>query len=359
MNTLRVGVAGLGRGRLFVDVLGGIDECEVVAVCAPREKALAPYRDRMAVHTEYDAFLGEGLDIVAVITPGPVHAEQSVKAMRAGAHVLCETPCVYSLAEAREVVDAVRSTGKTFMLAEDYIWQGWSEHIKRKAEEGCFGEILYAEGDYTHDCRDLMLVTDDGYVPYAERHAHPEARKSWRATSLPPIYYTSHTLGPLLEFMEDRVVSAIGLSTGTRTAPDLGTIDLETGLFETEKGSIIRLTNGFTLAHPMATHYSLAGTKGSFKMQSAGGSSFVWYTEKADPPMSGWERAPESWTERTDGENSVVVMTREFVASVLDGTPPPLDVYRSLDFVLPGIIAHESAVQGGVKLQVPDLRASA
>jgi len=348
-------VAGLRRGRLFVDLFNETDECEVVAVCDPVEKALEGF-EGIAVHQDYDQFLEAGLDIVAVITPGPAHAEQAILALQSGAHVLCETPCVYSIAEARAVVRACNESGKTFMLAEDYIWNGWAESIKARAVEGCFGDIVYAEGDYTHDCRDIMLMTDDGYIPYAERDRYPEARKSWRATDLPPLLYTSHTLGPLLHFIDDRVVSAVGLSTGSRTAPDLGTIDLEAGLLETEKGAIIRLTNGFTVAHPMALHYSLCGTRGSIKMQQTGSRSFVWFSERTEPAMSGWESAPEEWQERADGRSGVEAMTREYVACIGAGTPPPLDVHRSLDFVLPGVMAHGSALQGGVKLEVPDLR---
>lgn len=355
MTRLRVGVAGLGRGRMLVNIFRDIGECEVVAVCDPQEKALQGYGG-LAAHTDYDRFLETGLDIVAVITPGPLHADQAVKAMQAGAHVLCETPCVYSVEEAQAVVQAGLASGRIFMLAEDYIWNGWAESIKARAVEGCFGDIVYAEGDYTHDCRDIMLISHDGYIPYAERDKYPDAHKSWRATDLPPILYTSHTLGPLLHFMEDRVISAVGLSTGSKTAPDLGTIDLEVGLFETEKGSIIRLTNGFTLAHPYGLHYSLCGTKGSIKMQSAGAQSFVWFSEQAEPAMSGWEPAPQEWLQRADGGNGVEAMTREFVAAVIGSAPPPIDVHRSLDFVLPGVMAHESAMQGGVKLDVPDLR---
>jgi len=356
MSKLRVGVAGLGRGRRFVDLFSQSDGCEVVAVCDPAERTLEPY-GQLAAHTDFDEFVGEELDVVAVITPGPLHAEQSIKAMTAGAHVLCETPCVYSVAEAEAVVDCVRRTGKTFMLAEDYIWQGWVVNLKDRAEEGLLGEIVYAEGDYTHDCRDLMLATEEGFVPYAERDRHPNARKTWRATDLPPLLYTSHTLGPLLHLMDDRVVSAVGLSTGCRTAPDLGTTDLEAGLFETEKGSIIRLTNGFSLAHPMATYYGLCGTRGSVKMQRAHEATFIWYSEEARPAMSGWQRAPEEWQARPDGENPVAAMVREFVESVVGDAAPPIDVYRSLDFVLPGITAHESAQRGGEKMAVVDLRA--
>lgn len=349
MGPLRVGVAGLGRGRMFVDMFNDTTGCKVVAVCDPIEAVLAGYED-IAAHTSYDDFLGEGLDVVAVITPGPVHAEQSVKAMDSGAHVLCETPCVYSQEEARAVVEATGRTGRQFMLAEDYIWMGWAVRIKQKAMEGAFGEIVYAEGDYTHDCRDIMLMDENGYVPYAERDKHPGAKKSWRATHLPPIIYTSHTLGPLLHIMDDRVVSATGLSTGSHTAPDLGTIDLEAGLFQTEKGAIVRLTNGFTVAHPYALYYNLVGTKGSVKLMRTGDDFFVWYSECEG--MGGWEAAPADWLDRPDGENHVAVMIREFAESIQNGTPPPLDVHRSMDFVLPGVVAHESALQGGVRMAV-------
>ncbi|MFC1671626.1 Gfo/Idh/MocA family protein [Planctomycetota bacterium] len=355
MKNLRIGVAGLGRGKLFIKHFEQIPGCEVVAVCDSIEAALEPFRN-FSAHTEYDEFLKEHLDIIAVITPGPVHAEQSVKAMESGAHVLCETPCVYSLAEAQEVVECVKKTGRKYMLAENYIWAGWMHNIKQKADEGLFGEIVYAEGDYTHDCRNLMLLTNDGYIPYAERDKHPDAKKSWRATDLPPIYYTSHTLGPLLVLMDDRVTSVVGMSTGCRTAPDLETIDLESALMQTEKGSIIRLTNGFALAHPFSTHYSIAGTKGSLKMQRAKSPTFVWYTDEADPPMEGWEEAPEEWLTRPDGADDTLVMMRDFVTSILNDTPEPIDVYRSMEFVLPGVLAHESAMQGGVKIEVPDLR---
>jgi len=311
MGKLRIGVAGLGRGRMFVERFNELPECEVVAVCDESQKALADF-DHIAAHTSYDDFVAEGLDVVAVITPGPVHAQQAVKAMESGAHVLCETPCIYSVGEARSIIATVGKTGKKYMLAEDYIWMGWAIKFEEMAKAGRFGQIVYAEGDYTHDCRDFMLMTENGYIPYAEREKYPDAKKSWRVTDLPPIFYTSHTLGPLLHFMEDRIVSAIGLSSGTHTAPDLGTIDLEVGLFETEKGAIIRLTNGFTVAHPCGFLYNLVGTEGSAKLQtagevaigavqSAGGAAMLWYSEKAKHKMDDWEKLSLEWGTRPDG----------------------------------------------------------
>lgn len=352
MTNLRVGVVGLGRGQMFVDLFDGHPACEVVAVCDPVEQMLEKYSDIVATKS-FEEFLEQSLDIVAVISPGPAHAEQSIKAMDAGAHVLCETPCVYSVEEAASVVETSKRTGRTYMLAEDYIWQGWAVKMKQLATEGMFGDVVYAEGDYTHDCRDFMLNVEFWHIPYASRKEHPEAVKTWRATDLPPIYYTSHTLGPLLHVMDDRIVSAVGMSTGTHTAPDLGTIDVETAIFQTEKGSVVRLTNGFTVAHPYSLYYNLVGTKGAMKLHSTGGGLFTWYSEAADPPMADWQDAPDAWKKREDGEDHVAVMVGEFVDSVLNDTPPPISAARSLDFVLPGILAHESAMNGSVKIDVP------
>jgi predicted dehydrogenase len=351
---LRCGVVGLGRGKAFVKAFANIADCEVVAVCDPNPatfeglSGLKTYRD-------YDRFLDEKFDIVAIVSPGPVHARQSLAALERGMNVICETPCVYSIEEARAVVKAVEETGLKYMLAENYIWMGWFTAFQEMAAEGKFGEIVYAEGDYTHDCRDIMLIREGGFVPYAERDQHADAVKTWRATDLPPIQYCSHTLGPILRLSDDRVTSAYGLSVMGKVAPDLAPTDLEAALFETEKGAVIRLTNGFTVAHPAAFYYNFVGTRGSAKFFRAGSSTAKYWTELGGKPGE-WEELAARFAKRGDGQNDLEAMLAEFVQSVQEDTSPPIDVHESMDMTLPGIIAHQSGLEGGVKLQVPNSR---
>jgi len=350
LSNLRIGVAGLGRGRQFVNIFRSLSSCIITAVCDNNPEALEPFSD-LAAYTDYEEFLHEDLDVVAVITPGPGHAEQSIKALKSGAHVLCETPNVYSLDEARQVLSAVNDTGLKYMLAENYLWDEWVLDVKQKINDGCLGDIIYAEGDYTHDCRDLMLLDDNGYVPYSDRGKHPDAVKSWRATGLPPLVYCSHTLGPLLFLMDDRAVSVTGFSTGSRTAPDLGAIDLEAALIQTENGAVIRMTNGFTVAHPMSTFYKLVGTKGSIQFGSITGNKFLFYSDE-DPSCG------KTWQEiqlKNSNTTSTEQMIEEFVTCIINKTPLPLDPFRSMEMVLPGILGHESALQEGAKINIPDL----
>ena len=355
---LKCGVAGLGRGRTFVEELRKISGCEVVAVCDENPHKLEDYGD-LRTFTEYDAFINDGgMDVVAIITRGPDHAAQSVTALGAGLHVICETPCVYTVDEAREVVNAARSSSAKYMLTEDYIFMGWVQTWEKLIEDGKLGEIVYAEGEYTHDCRNIFFIDESGaYVPLKDRDKHSNLGLAWRATDLPPLKYCSHTLGPLLHLMSDRCVTASGLQSGCKSVPGSGAIDMEVGIFKTEKGSLVRLTNGFSIAHPFAYFVGLYGTKGSVKMLRIGESSVkAWFEDEHSG--SSWVDLPAQWADRDDGRVWLSVCIEGFIDSVRNDTEPPIDVYKSMDYTLPGICAHDSAEQGGNVMEIPDLRGS-
>ncbi len=352
---LRWGVAGLGRGTRFVEWLSALDGCEVVAVCDVSEAALKRF-DGLQTYTDYSEFLEKSdLDVVAVITPGPEHASHSLAAMEAGCHVLSETPCVYSIAEAQAVAAAVERTGLKFMLAEDYIWMGWCQNLKAIVEAGRVGDIVFAEAEYTHDCRGGMLVDANGKrYPASAWGSREDLKPTWRASDLPPLFYCSHTLGPLLYLMQDRCTTALGLNTGAKVAPEVCPVDMESGLLQTEAGCAIRLTNGFCIAHPFSLFTGLYGSRGSIRMVNLGGLQVKAWFE--DDPGDGWQDLPMQYQERADGRHWVTVMLEEFIVAIRDDTDPPVDVYRAMEYTLPGICAHLSAEQGGELVAVPDLR---
>ncbi len=355
--SLRWGVAGLGRGRRFVEWISAIDGCEVVAVCDASEAALEPFGG-LQTYTDYTEFLDKAEpDVVAVITPGPAHASQAVAAMEHGCHVLSETPCVYSIEEAQAVVETTQRTGLKYMLAEDYIWMGWCQNLKHFVDDGKLGDIVFAEAEYTHDCRGGMLIDADGkHYPASAWGTRDDLTPTWRASDLPPLFYCSHTLGPLLHLMEDRCTMAMGLNTGAKVAPEVCRVDMESGLLQTAGGRAIRLTNGFCIAHPFSLFTGLYGTNGSIRMVNLGGLQVkAWFEEQAQE--SQWWDLPMAYEEREDGRHWVTVMLEEFVASIRDDAQPPMDVYASMDCTLPGICAHMSAEQGGAQVRVPDFRA--
>ena len=67
---------------------------------------------------------------------------------------------------------------------------------------------------------------------------------------------------------------------------------------------------------------------------------------------------PHAPPEATAGGHgtSEYYMVDSFVQAALSGSTPPIDVYRALDFSVPGLCAHRSAEQGGQPVEVPDFR---
>ena len=85
-----------------------------------------------------------GVDLVDLCVPTPLHHAQSIAALKAGKHVLCEKPLALTSAKARDIVRAAGSASGFFMPAMCMrFWPGWS-WLKQVATEQPYGKILAA-----------------------------------------------------------------------------------------------------------------------------------------------------------------------------------------------------------------------
>lgn len=346
---LNVGVVGLRRGRGLLNVFHNHASCRISAVCDLDAARVAQVRgalDGVAACADYDRLLDTKPDAVVLATPAPMHAAQAIQALEAGVHVLCEVPAAWSLEEAEAVVSAARRSDRVYMMAENMNFYHYVRAWKQRVQAGDIGEVFYAEAEYIHDCRSLM--------------ADASGRPTWRAL-MPPIYYCTHSLGPLLDILDDRCVSAVGMSTGCHTAPETGVTDMEVGLFRTAKGRVLKVLCGFSLAREPAMHWQVFyGTKGTIENRRAPGDEAKLFREgdAALAPTPAPASDPDAPPEATAGGHgtSEFYMVDGFVQAVLKGTAAPIDVYRSVDFSVPGLCAHRSAEQGGTPVDVPDFR---
>ena len=345
---LKVGVVGLRRGVSFLRMFALHKETQVVAACDIDEERAASVKEQMgieAAYADYDEFLNHDMDIVVVATPMPFHVSQSIAALESGKHVLSEVIVANSMDECEPLVKAVKKSKKKYMLAENccywYFVEKWGEMVA----DGKIGKPIYAEAEYVHDTRSLM------------RDSEGDLR--WRA-SRPPIHYCTHSLGPILSVMNDRCVSAVGMSTGVNVAPDLGAIDMEVGLFRTEKGAVIKVLRGASIERKPAFHYySIYGTGGCLETARGAGKNFA-YLKGSDgmmqlPYTRNHPEAPDSAAAGGHG-TCEYYMVKAFIESIVNDTKPPIDVYRGLDFSVPGLCAHISAQQGGKVIEIPDFR---
>ena len=100
----------------------------------------------LQVYPTADALLNDPeIDLVLVSTPNNFHKDYSIRAMRAGKHVLCEKPCMMSSAELEEVLAVAKETNKIFTVHQNRRWDRDYLIVKQVLESGKIGKPFFIE----------------------------------------------------------------------------------------------------------------------------------------------------------------------------------------------------------------------
>jgi len=368
MEKLTVGVLGLYRGRLHlrnflrmenVEVVGAADRYPLCRQEAERVLAEAGNRSAKIV-AEYDELLAMRPDAICVASNGKLQAEHSCQALEAGCHVLSEVPGAYTVEEWIRLRDTVQRTGKLYMLGENSAFLDFLRYWRKWTLQERFGQISIAEAEYLHYLPQSLAAPDGTRLSPSEARAQgrTDCAPIWRADQ-PPIQYLTHDLGPLLEVLDDRCVSVSCRSAPWRCPEAPLRSDGQIALFETAKGLLVKIMVTLNTRRPGEHRYRLFGTEGSVEWFAYEG--YCRRFDRGRAHKDGWERihiGPAALDEdRTAGHGGTDLKTaRHFVNAALHGSPSPINVYRAIEYSLPGIIANRSAEMGGAPLPIPDLR---
>ena len=82
-----------------------------------------------------------GADVVAICTPNGLHAAQSIAALQAGCHVLCEKPMALHLADALAMQQAAEKAGKELVVVKQNRFNPPVVAVKNLLDEGRLGKI--------------------------------------------------------------------------------------------------------------------------------------------------------------------------------------------------------------------------
>ncbi len=91
------------------------------------------------------------IHIVDIVTPNDSHPQIAIAAAQAGKHVICEKPLARTVAEARQMLDAVEAAGVIHMVAFNYRHTPAVALARKFIEEGRIGTILNFRGTYLQD----------------------------------------------------------------------------------------------------------------------------------------------------------------------------------------------------------------
>ena len=125
------------------------NDVEIVAVSNLHQEKAEQTAQRQGIAHAYDDWqkmLAEmEPDIVSICTPNVYHKEQTIAALEAGKHVLCEKPVAPAYADALAMFKTAAAVGKLLLVGQTGRFSNEMLAAQEIAESGRLGEIHYAE----------------------------------------------------------------------------------------------------------------------------------------------------------------------------------------------------------------------
>jgi len=364
-KTLRVAVVGAaGRGRSFFTPILIHPKTELTALCDINMDALKPTGAEVGIDqlfSDCEEMLDRAKpDVLIVGTPMQWHVPHSLLALERGIHVMSEVPVGVSIEECRQLVAAAKKSRGKYMMAENYCYMRPNVLVKALARAGLFGEPYFGEGEYIHELKGLNEIT--------------KWRRKWQ-TGINGITYPTHSLGPVMQWFQERVVAVCSFGSGHHYRDPRG------DLYENEdschmacrmaKGGLVNIRVDMLSNRPHnMTYYSLQGTDGCYESARGLGDQPKIWLKKHNPdrvewrPLADFENdfLPDNWLHPPEealkaghgGGDYYELM--DFIDAIVAEREPPIDIHAALDMTLPGLVSQQSIQQGCVWLPVPDSR---
>jgi predicted dehydrogenase len=360
-----VAIVGLGFGAEFIPIYQADPRVCVAAICRRNARELNRVGDALGIEKRYTAYqqvlADPAVDFVHINSPIPDHAWMSIEALRAGKDVMCTVPMATTIEDCRMICDLVTKSGLKYMMAETVVYSREFLFIKQMYDSGEIGTIQYMQASHPQDM--------DGWPEYWQR--------------MIPMHYATHVVSPVLGLVKGRAeyVSCFGSGT-VRDA-----IRKQSGNPFAVESCHIKIAGSDIAAHIWRFLYDTArqyresfdvyGTKKSFEWALVEGEAHVIHTAKKPEPeipqritvpdfahllpeeIRSFTRSiadPEhlSFIQGAGHGGSHPHLVNEFVSALIENRDPWPNARESANWSCVGICAHESAMNGGQIVRLPE-----
>lgn len=237
-DKLKVGIIGLG-GIASIHVPGWVASpyAELFAGSDIYPSVFPIWKEKHGLTKFYDnpvdLINDPEIDIIDICSPNMYHAEQTIAALQAGKHVICEKPLAPTPDDIRRMIEARDKSSKMLMTAQHFRFRGDSQAMKAEIDQGVLGKVyhgrawwirrsgapvgptfIYKKNSGGGPCIDLGVhvldlslwlmghpkpVTVSGTAPDLLVH-HPGAFSSWGRKLIPQDYDVEDFAAALIRF---------------------------------------------------------------------------------------------------------------------------------------------------------------
>ena len=256
------------------------------------EKAAQLAADRFGykkVSTDWhDVVNDPEVDLVIIATPNFTHADIAIAAANAGKHILCEKPMANTVAEGKEMAEAVKKNNVKSLV--DFIYTKCPANVlaKELMDSGKLGDFVTFRGEF--DC---------SYC------ADPNTPATWRqlaatAGSGALGDLTSHIVSLSDMIVGKKIVEVFASwDTAYTQRPDARDnskmLDIDTDdqiyvIVKYEDGRIGSMSSSrISVARPVSLAYEIQGSKGSVKFEMTRINELLYYSNDCDPKERGYK----------------------------------------------------------------------
>lgn len=402
MKRLKVGFLG---GGSFASVLIPsfqahplVKEIYLAEVISNRRKLMAEHFGIRLTFAGLEELCASDCDAILVFTQRHLHGPHALAALEAGKHVYCAVPAASTVDELWRLCKKVQETRLIYMMGETSYYYPAQILCRNRFRSGEFGSFVYGEGEYLHDMA-------HGFYDAFKNSGGDRWR---RVAGVPPMFYPTHSTSMILAATGARMTQVSCLGFRDRNEDGVfgeGNNDWDnpfsnqSALFRTSDGGMARI-NEFRrvgVGSGNSVRLSLFGTRAAFEQQAD--DHHVWTTHDRqclclddllgcadlripagrtiDPAIAleqqGYQsdfrsayakvhpvdRLPAALraSDHNGHYGSHHFLVDDFLKAVVFGLLPPLHVWEAAKYTAPGLIAHQSSLQEGAVMPIPDFGA--
>ena len=398
---MKIGIVGLGAfSDDFVRLFNLHPDVEEVVVADLDEERVKKSMEKHNLKRGFSSFEdilenAPDVDCIGIFTQRHLHGPMIIKALKAGKHVYSAVPIGCTVDEVKEIIDIVNETRQIYMMGETCYYYPCAIFCREKYNSGEMGKFVYGESQYYHDISEM-------YNDF-KRSGGDEWRKS---AGIPPMFYPTHSISMLFSAIGEYAtkVSCMGYRDnhedniyGEEKNYWANPFSNETAIFQMSGGGVVRInefrrvginkpSSYITCMYGENAAYECSVTNHTYQIGAASGRepyiedvghlvNTIEYNEDLkngtmdihrDPisvkyiegfaAIQDRDRLPKTMrnTPKFSHYNSHPFLVDDFVRAVMTGKLPPNNAWDAARYMIPGLIAHESALAGGTLMEVPD-----
>ena len=398
---MKIGIVGLGGFsddfvRLF-KMHPLVEEVVVADIMKERRDDTIKRHNIKRAFSSFEELLEKAPDVdsIAIFTQRHLHGPMTIHAMEMGKNVYSAVPIGCKVDEIKKIVELSEKKQQIFMMGETCYYYPCAIFCREKYQSGDMGKFVYGESQYYHDICEM-------YGDFKR-----SGGEKWRRVAgIPPMFYPTHSISMIFSAIDDYAVSVSCMGYKDNHEDNIygegkndwdNPFSNETALFKMSGGSVVRV-NEFRrvgINKPSSYITCFYGEKAAYECsviqhtyQHGVASGEKPYIENVgdkvntilcnqhlkdgvmdmahDPistdyiagfaPIQDRSRLPKVFRRLPPYAhyNSHPFLVDDFVRAVTTGKLPPNNAWDSARYMIPGLIAHQSALKNGELMDIPD-----